>query len=416
MRVLIVGGEGMIGRVLAERFRSRGHEVVVTSRRAAAGEGRLDLAALPSCEALIGMLQGYDLLVNAAGIGPSRRAHDHETVHRLGACRLFDACVAAGVPRILQISALGDPGTGSFIASKHAADEYLFGLPVDALVIRPSLVFSRQGETSRLLLSQAHMPVLVLAGIGDATIQPIHVDDLADALVPMIEKSKGPRGMVEVVGPRALSLADFVLGLRVTMGRGRTWRVPLPYWLSKPGFIVLGWLGFSAGGLQTLRVLRAGSVGMPGAICTGRDPACMLTAIEAREERSRFARSMAVWSGRLALSIVCLASALIPLVAAGHARSLEWLARFGLQDGPARAVFAVLIGVDLLCACAALTARTVKAWLAVAAVVATYTLVMSVRLPELWLNPFGPLLKNLPMIAWAVALAGFSDAEKGSES
>ena len=36
-------------------------------------------------------------------------------------------------------------------------------------------------------------------------------------------------------------------------------------------------------------------------------------------------------------------------------------------------------------------------WFAQMAVILLYTAIISVRLPEFWLHPFGPLLKNLPM-------------------
>jgi len=38
-------------------------------------------------------------------------------------------------------------------------------------------------------------------------------------------------------------------------------------------------------------------------------------------------------------------------------------------------------------------------WLAQIAVVLAYTAIISVRLPQLWLEPFGPVLKNLPVLA-----------------
>ena len=33
------------------------------------------------------------------------------------------------------------------------------------------------------------------------------------------------------------------------------------------------------------------------------------------------------------------------------------------------------------------------------ALILFYTIVISFRLPEFWLHPYGPLLKNLPMLA-----------------
>jgi hypothetical protein len=38
-------------------------------------------------------------------------------------------------------------------------------------------------------------------------------------------------------------------------------------------------------------------------------------------------------------------------------------------------------------------------WLAQIATIVFYTAVITWRLPEFWLHPYGPLLKNLPMLA-----------------
>ena len=41
--------------------------------------------------------------------------------------------------------------------------------------------------------------------------------------------------------------------------------------------------------------------------------------------------------------------------------------------------------------------------------VAGYSIVLSLLLPELWLHPFGPLLKNLPIIVAIIAWSAIED-------
>ena len=38
-------------------------------------------------------------------------------------------------------------------------------------------------------------------------------------------------------------------------------------------------------------------------------------------------------------------------------------------------------------------------WLAQIALILGYTAIITIRLPEFWLHPYGPVLKNLPMLA-----------------
>src|SRR5690606_3265149 len=91
-----------------------------------------------------------------------------------------------------------------------------------------------------------------------------------------------------------------------------------------------------------------------------------------------------------------------------RAASLELLARVGLHGLLAdaalwsAALLDIAIGLGLL-----LLRRRRLLYLAQLALVAAYTLVISIWLPEQWQHPFGPVLKNLPllrMIAVLVAL------------
>jgi hypothetical protein len=61
--------------------------------------------------------------------------------------------------------------------------------------------------------------------------------------------------------------------------------------------------------------------------------------------------------------------------------------------------------LDLLLGLLSLSARRRPSlWLIQIAVIVGYTIIVTVKLPEFWLHPYGPMLKNLPMLAaiWAV--------------
>jgi hypothetical protein len=46
-------------------------------------------------------------------------------------------------------------------------------------------------------------------------------------------------------------------------------------------------------------------------------------------------------------------------------------------------------------------------WWAQIALIVVYTLIITIRLPEFWLHPFGPMLKNLPLLAVLGLLLAF---------
>jgi hypothetical protein len=83
------------------------------------------------------------------------------------------------------------------------------------------------------------------------------------------------------------------------------------------------------------------------------------------------------------------------------ASSLALLASAGVTS----AAFAQLLlyggaALDLVLGVATLVARPRRGlWLAQIGVIVLYTTIITVRLPALWLEPFGPVLKNVPLLA-----------------
>jgi hypothetical protein len=92
-----------------------------------------------------------------------------------------------------------------------------------------------------------------------------------------------------------------------------------------------------------------------------------------------------------------------------RAASLDLLARVGAPDGTrllllyAAALFDLLLGVLSLCWPARLGPRN-RLWQSQIVLIIVYTALISWRLPEFWLHPYGPLSKNLPMLAALVLL------------
>ncbi|MFT3734433.1 MAG: SDR family oxidoreductase [Rhodocyclaceae bacterium] len=419
MRVLIVGSGGMVGSALAGALERCGIEVGRAARRGPA-DLQLDLQALPPQAELAAQLRGWDLVVNACGLGPVYGEADHEAVHHLGACRLFDACVAAGVRRVLQVSALGDAATGSFIASKHAADAYLLRLPLEARIVRPSLIFSLRGESSRLLIALAQLPFALLPGGGRGVVQPVHLDDVVQLLVFLVRAPQAPSGVYELGGPHQLSMTDYirVLGQRITGRAPRLAALPAP--LARVMAVGLQWLGSSLGGMQTQRVMQAGSTTERDAFRAAfgrppRPPQQFLTAQEAQRCRQDFLHQLGMGLGRVVLASVCLLSAALPLLWPQAVQPFAHLQAVGIVGEPAQWAYYAMLFIDICAAGLALFARSRLAWAALAFIVAGYTLGLGWLSPALWFDPFGPLLKNLPMLAWIAALALWSRS-KGEQA
>jgi uncharacterized protein YbjT (DUF2867 family) len=408
VRVLVVGATGFMGSRLASALARAGHEVLCASRQAGqlpfgcAQQQRLDYTAMPGAGELQRMLTGCDVVINAVGILRNRGSQTLAVLHTRGPQALFSACVAAGVRRVLQISAAGAEATAvaEYHRSKYAADRHLMALPIDWVVLKPSLVYGAGGASARLFDTLASLPL----------VQPVHIDDLVAAVVKACESPAALHRVLPVVGPEPVSLRQFILGLRAGFGIKRATVIPVPRSLMR----LAAWLGdFLPGsmlGTETLQMLERGNTGDPAPLTRwlGHAPRPVSAFIAPLERAARLAAASLQWL--LPLLRVCVAGMwfIAAIVSAGPhpvANSVTLLETIGVPAPFAAPVLWSAVALNLLFGIITLWPRRPRwLWTAQIMVVLTYTLIISWRLPELWLEPFGPVAKNLPILALLLLL------------
>jgi uncharacterized protein YbjT (DUF2867 family) len=399
MHILLLGATGLIGRHLATALKLSPHRVTCAGHE-------LDFATLTSAAAWLPHLAGVDVAVNCVGIIRAPRAGDFDRVQRAAPVALFSACEQVGVRRVIQLSALGStPGAATaFWSSKGAADADLLQRRLEATVVRLSLVYADDGASSRLLLALAALPALALPVAHRALVQPIHIDDLTAALVRLVLAPAPPVRELAAVGPRALTMAAYVAALRQGLGApgAPVLSVPLP----------LARLAARAAAVHPASTLTPDSLTMLVHSADGgntADAAPITTLLgQAPRDPAQFARpgmrAAATWAWgqpliRIAFAALWLITALVSWFGWPHAESMAWLAACGI---PAPLQEPALLGASLLdgaIGCALLLRPQRWLWPFQLTLVGTYTAFLSVCLPGFWLHPFGPLSKNLPLIA-----------------
>ena len=276
MRILVSGARGFIGSALSARLAAAGHEVSHGVRRARADRDIvLDYTQPFDRDAWRTRLEQFDAVVNAVGILVQSGRQSFEALHQTGPARLFEAAAAAGVRRVLQVSALGAAtGTTPYFRSKLAADRRLMELPLAWQILRPSLVYGQDGDSARMFRLLARLPLVPLPAGGHQVVQPVHIDDLCDAAVRLIDPATQPQQCIDAVGARALEYRAMLAIYRESLGA--TPAVPLHV----PGPVIAllaQTLGRLPGVILTpdnWRMLQAGSSADPGpfAALLGRDP------------------------------------------------------------------------------------------------------------------------------------------------
>ena len=354
-------------------------------------------------------LRGIDAVVNAVGIFAEHGAQTFRRIHTQTPRALFAACRAAGITRAVQISALGadEHATSRFHRSKRAGDAALHAMVPSGTVLQPSLVFGAAGASSRMLMLLAWLPLAVLPGSGRQRIQPIHVDDVAALIVRLLEDEARPPSLA-AVGPQPLSLAHYLSVLRRALGGGRLRVLGIPTaWLAHFGRLGGHWVDREA-----LAMLDRGNAADAGPATrwlghSPRPPRLFLSRAEAADMRVLLAWRVWAQVARVAVALVWLVTAVLSLGVYPVAGSFDLLDQVGLHDPLASAALygGALLDLVLGIATLALRGRALRiTYLAQVALILSYTGIISIALPAFWLHPFGPILKNLPMLALIGAL------------
>ncbi|MFA7505031.1 MAG: complex I NDUFA9 subunit family protein [Burkholderiaceae bacterium] len=243
--ILVLGGSGFLGSALVGTLSGQGRRVRVPSRRYE--EGR-HLLLLPTVElvkadvnepgAFAPLLEGIDAVVNLVGVLHGGRAQPygpgfaqaHVEIPRM----LADAARAAGVRRLLHVSALGvtdaDPAglPSMYLRSKAAGEQVIRGTrDIDWTIFRPSIVYGSEDRFTRLFARMArYLPIIPLAR-GDAQMQPIWVGDVARAIAATIDAPWANGRCFELAGPEVTTLGAIVEDVVRWSGRRRlVWNLP----------------------------------------------------------------------------------------------------------------------------------------------------------------------------------------------
>jgi NADH dehydrogenase len=232
--VCVFGGTGFLGRRLVRRLVSNGTAVRVAVRHPDQARRALPAADLDGVtvfaadvrdrSSIAGAVSGADAVVNAVSAYVETRDVTFTAVHEQGAETLAREAASAGLARLVLVSGIGaDPESSSaYIRSRGRGERGVQEAFPGATIIRPSAMF---GHGDALFGTLAHLarllPVLPLIGGGHTKLQPVFVDDVAEAIARLLADPGTAGRTYELGGPKVYTMRELVMVALRIMGRRR---------------------------------------------------------------------------------------------------------------------------------------------------------------------------------------------------
>ena len=239
--VVVFGGTGFLGRRLVHRLVAAGAIVRVAVRhpeRARSALPAADLAQVTFFRAdvrdqtsVAAAMAGADAVVNAVSAYVEKGGVTFESVHVQGAETVAREAVRLGVARLVLVSGLGaDPQSRSpYIRSRGRGELAVQQAFPDATIVRPSAMFGPGDALFGTLASLARLlPVLPLIGGGRTRLQPVYVEDVAEAVARILADPGTVGRTYELAGPGVYTLRELVRFTLRVIGKRRL-LMPVPF-------------------------------------------------------------------------------------------------------------------------------------------------------------------------------------------
>ena len=262
--ITVFGGSGFIGRYLVRQLAKQGWEIRIACRdlqmanilKTSGDVGQI----VPWCcdvtqpDHVAAAVKGADAVVNLVGVLYETGRYSFASLHQRGAKAIAEASNAAGVKKLVHVSALGASSKSKSIyaQTKAAGEDAVKSAFPEAVIIRPSVLFGPEDGFLNLFAGISRFSIFLpvfgcsmipkirsnidgstldFYGAGGTKFQPVYVNDVADAIVASLSLPDAKGQTYEIAGPTIYSFKQIMEILLKYTNRKRL-LIPIPFFVA----------------------------------------------------------------------------------------------------------------------------------------------------------------------------------------
>jgi NADH dehydrogenase len=241
MVVAVFGATGFLGQRIVRHLHERGCAVWIASRHPARGRALFGVddprlqpieGDLRSSQSVANAIAGAHAVVNSVSLYTEHGKETFHSVHVEGAQRVAVEARRLGVEQLVHISGIGaDAQSRSpYIRSRGQGELAVRTALPGAILIRPAVMFALDDAFLSVILKLLQrLPAYPIFGSGMTKSQPIHVDDVAEAVARILQRTERDPITLECGGPRVYTYKDLVRSVAREAGL-RLIPVPFAVW------------------------------------------------------------------------------------------------------------------------------------------------------------------------------------------
>lgn len=243
--ITVFGGSGFLGRHVVRALAKAGYRVRVATRRphlaqdlrvmGVVGQVQLVQANIRVPSSVERAVDGASGVVNLVGVLAESGRQSFSGLHAIGAKTIAEASAAAGIDKLIQVSAIGASAESEskYARSKADGEASVLAAVPSATILRPSIIFGTDDGFFNMFGSIARFaPALPLFGGGHSRFQPVFAGDVASAVLAAYERDEARGETYELGGPATYSYKELMEFTLKETARPR-FLIPLPFAIGK---------------------------------------------------------------------------------------------------------------------------------------------------------------------------------------